>query len=153
MEGLNPSDLAIKSHLVSEALIAIGDLRLAERLAELAYRYAGGRLRELWSTLAIGEVKRHLGPTARKEAEEWIRRAGALAAEIGSRWGLAATGVAAAQASVDRGDLRAAAELGERAFDVAREIGFVRLARRAERILDECRDDRIALSRAASSAD
>jgi class 3 adenylate cyclase len=153
MEGLNPSDLAIKSHLVSEALVTIGDLRLAERLADLAYRYAGGRLRELWATLALGEVKRHLGPTARKEAEEWLRRAGALASEIGSRWGLAATGLAAAQASVDRGDLRAAAELGTRALDVAREIGFVRLARRAEKLLVECRDDRVLLSRAASSAD
>ncbi len=151
MEGLNPSDLAIKSHLVSEALIALGDLRLAERLADLAYRYAGGRLRELWATLAIGEVKRHLGPTARKEAEEWIRRAGAIASEIGSGWGLAATGLAAAQASIERGDRREAAEIGARALAAAREIGFVRLARRAERLLAECRDESGVEARAASS--
>jgi class 3 adenylate cyclase/tetratricopeptide (TPR) repeat protein len=153
MEGLNPSDLAIKSHLVTEALIAIGDLRLAERLADLGYRYAGGRLRELWATLALGELKSRLGPTARKEAEEWLRRARALAAEIGSSWGLAATSLAAAQASFERGDRRAGVELSERALDAAREIGFVRLAQRAERLLDKCRDDRVVLARAASSAD
>ncbi len=153
MEGLNPSDLAIKSHLVSEALIAIGDLRRAADLADLAYRHAGGRLRELWATLALGEVKSLLGPTARKEAEEWIRRAGGLATEIGSRWGIAATSLAAARASLERGDHRAGEAHGNRALNVAREIGFVRLARRAERILDELRDGAPGGLRAASSAD
>jgi class 3 adenylate cyclase/tetratricopeptide (TPR) repeat protein/ABC-type lipoprotein export system ATPase subunit len=153
MEGLNPSDLAIKSHLVSEALIAIGDLRRAQHLADLAYRHAGGRLRELWSTLALGEVKRALGPAARKEAEEWIRRASTLANEIGSRWGIAATSLATARASLERGDRSAAEAAGDCAWNVAREIGFTRLARRAERILDELRDGAAGGLRAASSAD
>src|SRR5262249_25902966 len=66
-----PADLALKSDLVSEALIAIGELRRAEHLADSAYRYAGGRLRELWATLGLGRVKSVLGHAARKEAEEW----------------------------------------------------------------------------------
>jgi tetratricopeptide (TPR) repeat protein len=153
MEGLNPSDLAIRSHLVSEALIAIGDLRRAQQLADLGYRHAGGRLRELWATLALGEVQGALGPAARKEAEEWIRRASALANEIGSRWGVAATSLATARASLERGDRSAAEAAGDRALSVAREIGFTRLAGRVERTLDEVRDGAGGGLRAASSAD
>ncbi|MET0153458.1 MAG: adenylate/guanylate cyclase domain-containing protein [Candidatus Binatia bacterium] len=153
MDGLNPSDLAIKSHLVSEALIAIGDLRRAAELVDLAYRHAGGRLRELWATLALGEVKSLLGPTARKEAEEWIRRASALATEIGSRWGIAATSLAAARLSLERGDRRAGETLGERAVSVAREFGLARLAGRAERLLAELHATAVIGARAVSSAD
>jgi predicted ATPase/class 3 adenylate cyclase len=135
MGRANPADLALKSHLVSEALTAIGELRRAEQLADLAYRYAGGRLRELWATLALAEVKSLLGYAARKEAEEWARRALAIATEIGSRWGLAAASLAAAELAVERGDRRASHELCQRALSLGREIGLVRLVQRAERLL------------------
>jgi class 3 adenylate cyclase len=135
MGGANPADLALKSDLVSEALIAIGELRRAEHLADLAYRYAGGRLRELWAALALGRVKSLLGHAARKEAEEWTRRALALADEIGSRWGLAAASIAGAELAIERRDRRASRELCQRALSLAQEMGLVRVARRAERLL------------------
>src|SRR5439155_18969713 len=134
MCGANPADLALKSDVVSEAPIAIGELRRAEHLADLAYRYAGGRLRELWAALALGRVKSLLGHAARKEAEEWTGRALALADEIGSRWGLAAASLAAAELAAERGDRRASRELCQRALGLAQEMGLVRLARRAERL-------------------
>jgi hypothetical protein len=100
----NPADIAIKSHLVSEALVSIGDLRRAGELAELGYRYAGGRLRELWAALGVGYVKSLLGPADRREAEEWTRRALTHAAEIGCRGGLAAANQAAAERALERGE-------------------------------------------------
>jgi hypothetical protein len=137
MERTNPADFALKSDLVCEALIALGDLRRAELLADLAYRYAGGRLREVWAALALARVKRLLGPAARKEAEDWTSRALALASEIGSRWGLAAANIAAAELAADRGDQSGRAEHAERAVTLANEIGLSRIAERAAQIRNE----------------
>jgi hypothetical protein len=92
-------------------------------------------LRELWATLGLGRVKSLLGHAARKEAEEWTRRSLALAEEIGSRWGVAAASVAAAELAAERRDRRASRELCQRALNVAQEMGLVRLARRAEGLL------------------
>jgi class 3 adenylate cyclase len=151
MGGANPADLALKSDLVSEALIAIGELRRAEHLADSAYRYAGGRLRELWATLGLGRVKSLLGHAARKEAEEWTRRALALADEIGSRWGVAAASLAAAELAAERRDRRASRELCQRALNVAQEMGLVRLARRAEGLLATDRGESRSAAGVASS--
>lgn len=148
MGRLNPADLALKSHLVTEALIALGDLRRAQDVADLAYAYAGGRLRALWATLALGQVKSRLGPAASKEAEEWTRRALRLATEIGSRWGLAAASLALAELASERGDLAETQRLCERALGLGRDIGLVRLVQRAERLLAVEPDEAADLRRA-----
>jgi hypothetical protein len=141
----NPADFALKSQLVSEALVSIGDLRRAAELAELGHRYAGGRLRELWATLALGYVKSLLGPANRREAEEWTRRALSLATDIGSRWGLAAASLAAAERALERGDRIDRDERCAEALRLGREMRLVRLVERAERLLV---DDRLAASNA-----
>jgi class 3 adenylate cyclase/ABC-type lipoprotein export system ATPase subunit len=137
----NPADIALKGVLVTEALVSIGDLRRAEELAELGYRYAGGRLRELWAMLAVGYVKSSLGIAERLEAGEWTKRALAIATEIGSRWSIAAASLAAAERALDRGDRGARDKLCADALRLGRELRLVRLIERAERLLA---DDRLA---------
>jgi class 3 adenylate cyclase/tetratricopeptide (TPR) repeat protein len=137
MGRVNPADLGLKSHLVAEALLALGEVRRAEEVATLAYAYAGGRLRELWATLALGQVKGQLGLAARKEAEEWSRRALTIAGEIGSRWGVAAASIAVAELAVARGDREESERLCERALGLAREIGVFRLVEQAERVMEK----------------
>jgi len=77
-------------------------------------------------------VKRALGPSGRKEAEEWTLRGEAIATEIGSRWGLAAAFVGGAELAADRGDADAASDLFARAISVGREVGVGRIVSRAE---------------------
>jgi tetratricopeptide (TPR) repeat protein len=135
MDRTNPADFGLKGLLVAEALVALGETHRAEVLADLAYRYAGGRLRELWASLGLGYVKRALGPSGRKEAEEWAARAVALASEIGSRWGLAAASLASGELAAERGDPSAARAQLERAISVGREIDVHRIVARAEQAL------------------
>jgi tetratricopeptide (TPR) repeat protein len=133
LERSHPSDFGLKNSLVTEALVMLGELPRAEVLADLAYRYAGGRLREMWALLTLGNVKRLRGAAFRKEAEDSIERARALAAEIGSRWGTAASALSAAEVATDRGDTESAAAFFDEAARIGREMGLARIVARAER--------------------
>jgi class 3 adenylate cyclase/tetratricopeptide (TPR) repeat protein len=132
LDRTHPSDFALKSPLVTEALLTLGDVSRAEVIADIAYRYAGGRLREMWALLTLGDVKRRRGAALRKEAEESVERARSLAAEIGSRWGTAAASLSAAELAADRGDVEGAAELYQQAARVGREMELARIVARAE---------------------
>jgi hypothetical protein len=72
-------------YVVVEALLGIGEIKRAERVARGAVTMAAGRFRELLAGLALGEVLVRLGPAHWAEAERTIDREVALAEALGAR--------------------------------------------------------------------
>jgi len=115
--------------------VAVGELKRARRLAELAYAHAGGRLREALCTTALGDVTWRLGPEHYATAQDWYDRAISLAEVIDTRWPLVTACLGAAELALARGDQSGAARLAERALVICREVGLARYQARAERLL------------------
>ena len=63
------SDLALKSRLSVEALLAIGEEERARRIVETAERLTGGRLCEMLTALATGELAASRGAAGAREAD------------------------------------------------------------------------------------
>ena len=133
--GTALGDLALKSNLVVEALVAVGELKRARRLAELAYAHAGGRLREALCATALGDVTWRLGPEHYATAQGWYDRAISLAEVVDTRWPLATASLGAAELALARGDRASAARLAEKALVIYREVDLARYQTRAERLL------------------
>jgi class 3 adenylate cyclase/tetratricopeptide (TPR) repeat protein len=129
--------LPLYVRLAVEVLVAVGELKTAERCLEVSELHSGGRLRELLNLSARGEFLLHLGSRHWREAERALERAVALAREVEARPALAAALVTAGELALATGD-RAR---GEACLHEAVEIGAaLRLGRyldRAERLLAE----------------
>jgi class 3 adenylate cyclase/tetratricopeptide (TPR) repeat protein len=132
------SDMAVKCHLVVEALLAIGEIARARRFAEIAYEHAGGRLRQAWCTTALGDIMLRLGPGHWAEAERWYQQALGLAEALGARSALATAALGAGELAVAQGDQETGRRLFRQALAVAGDIGFGRLQARAEDLLASC---------------
>lgn len=122
---------------ICEALLVIDEAKRAEQCAERSYKNAGGRLRELSCTLALGDVATRLGPSRWADATRWYAHAHTLAEAIGSRSGLAATSLGRATLAQAMGDAEGAARHAEVARAAYAALGYARDAGKANRILAE----------------
>ncbi len=129
------SNLSLYIRLLAEVLVAVGELDVAERAAEIAYERAGGRLREMLATLALGEVLSHRSRSRWSDARRFYERSLTLALEIGQRStvGFARLGLAelAALGGEGKRELPSIAT----ALAIFRALGMTRYERRAERLL------------------
>ncbi|MGE0519200.1 MAG: adenylate/guanylate cyclase domain-containing protein [Candidatus Binatia bacterium] len=78
-------NMVMAIHSITDALIGLGELTRAERVARLALARASGRHRELLANAALGNVLARLGPGAWAEAARTLDRAAELADAIGDR--------------------------------------------------------------------
>lgn len=130
------SDMALKSLLVVDTLLAVGESARARRFAETAYAHAGGRLRQALCATALGDVMLRLGEQQWNDAEQRYQEAIALAQQIGARSTLAAAQLGAGELAAIRGDREQGRQLFIEALATARKLGFGRLQTRAERLLE-----------------
>jgi tetratricopeptide (TPR) repeat protein len=141
-EGLaQGGTLPVNSRLVTDALLAAGDLDRARRIAELAYARGGGRLREALATSSLGDVMFRLGPTHWGEAERWYRQAIGMAQAIGARSAHAAALLGAGELAAARGEREPAERQLRQALTVCAELGLARLHARGERALADLSAD------------
>ncbi|MCC6848451.1 MAG: AAA family ATPase [Deltaproteobacteria bacterium] len=127
----------LSCQIICEALLAIDEVTRAEQCAERSYRHAGGRLRELSCSLALGDVATRLGPSRWADATRWYERAYTLAEAIGSHSGLAATSLGRALLAQVMGDAARATRHAEVARAAYTALGYTRDAAKADRILAE----------------
>lgn len=118
------NDLALNSHVVTEALLLAGELEFAERRAQSAYERAGGRLRELHSTLALAAVQAQRGGLHLPEAHHSFQHALGLAETLGFRSAIATASAGLAQVELSRGEPRQASRLLRRALRLWGELGM-----------------------------
>jgi class 3 adenylate cyclase/tetratricopeptide (TPR) repeat protein/predicted RNA-binding Zn-ribbon protein involved in translation (DUF1610 family) len=123
-----------------EALLALLKFRRAESIARQSLDKAAGRLRLMYSKVAVGDALLRLGESRWAESESSFREALRLGEEIGSIVGQAASLNGLGKIAFVRGDREAAAAHFERAAQISRASGIGRYAARAERLLQEARD-------------
>jgi class 3 adenylate cyclase/tetratricopeptide (TPR) repeat protein len=140
-ESAAEGDFAVTSHLVVEALLALGDLKGAERCARLAHSHAAGRLREMLSALALGDVLLRLGPPHWDEAERAYSQAIGVAETLGARSPLAIARLGAGELALRRGDRAASARHLHQALTLCRDLGLDRYRPRAEHLLADAAGD------------
>jgi class 3 adenylate cyclase len=130
-------DLGINSEAIVEALLEVGELRRARRIAEARVERSGGRLREARGALMTGMVALAAGPEEFADAERAFSDALARGLEIGARslQGRAHLGLAALAHA--RGDLGVMEGHARQALAILRPMGFGRYAMRAARLLLE----------------
>jgi AAA ATPase-like protein/adenylate/guanylate cyclase family protein len=130
-------DLGINSDSIVEALLEMGELRRARRIAEARVARSGGRLREARGALMTGMVALAGGSDEHAEAERAFGEALARGIEIGalSVEGRARLGLA--ELAHERGDVAAMEGHARRALEILRPLGFGRYAMKAARLLLE----------------
>jgi tetratricopeptide (TPR) repeat protein len=133
------SHLSPQIGVIVDALLAVGDLKRAERAAELAHAHAVGRLREMLSAVALGGVMTRLGREHWDRAERCYEQAIGMAEAIGSRATLAAALIGAADLHAARADSNGSPSQLERALVICGELGLGREQARAERLLARLR--------------
>ena len=129
--------LPLNSRLVIEALLMAGEVARAKRIVEVTYGRGGGRLREVTTAAARGDVLLRLGPAHWVEAERWYGQALALAQVIGAASTEAAALIGLAEIALHRGDRETAARQLDLALVRCREHDLRRVQRRAERLMAE----------------
>ena len=130
-------DLGINSENIVEALVELGELRRARRIAETRVELSGGRLREARATLMTGLVALAGGPDEHADAERAFTDALARGIEIGARSIEGRAQLGLAELAHERGDLAAMESHARRALAILRPMGFGRYAMRAARLLLE----------------
>ncbi len=130
-------DLGINSEMIVEALLAVGELRRARRIAEARVERSGGRLREARGALMTGMVALAAGPEEHPDAERAFGDALARALEIGARSLEGRAHLGLAELAHERGDLPAMESHARQALAILRPLGFGRYAMRAARLLLE----------------
>ena len=133
------TDLTVNIHFFVHTLLIAGEVRRAERAAELAHARAGGRLREMHSALAMAEVRAQGGPAQWAEAERWYDQAIALAETLGVKSVLAMARLGAGALAAARGAAAASVRHLQQALTLTRELGLRHFEPRIERLLAEVR--------------
>jgi class 3 adenylate cyclase/tetratricopeptide (TPR) repeat protein len=141
-EGLaQGGTLPLNSRLVIEALLAVGEVARARRVAEIASGRGGGRLREVAIAAALGDVMLRLGAAHWVEAERWYAQALGVGQAIGARSSEVAALLGLAELAVARGDRETARRQLAVALGHCRELGLRRFQGRAERLLSDVADE------------
>jgi len=122
---------------IVDALLALNELALAHRFAQMACERAAGRLKEMLTMAALGAAVSRLAPDRWAEAEHWFQRAMDLAQTLGVRSTLAQTLIGMGELAAARGDQQSGVAHVRRALTICREIGFNHYGARAERWLRE----------------
>ncbi len=130
-------DLGINSEVIVEALLEVGELRRARRIAEARVERSGGRLREARGALMLGMVALAAGPEEHAAAERAFGDALAQGVEIGARSLEGRAHLGLAELAHERGDLAAMERHARQALAILRPMGFGRYAMRAARLLLE----------------
>ncbi len=128
-----------------EGCIGLGELKRAERLARAAHERAAGRLREMLSSAALGQVALRRGPSHWVEAERWFDRTLELAEALGSRHMHAVANIGMGELAQQYSDRGGAAQYGAQALDSCRAIGLGHYEPRALRLGQE-QDAAVALA-------
>jgi len=138
-------------HVIVEALLTLGDVTRAERLARIAEARAAGRLRVLFSALALGDatVRR---PAQWAEADRSLARALALADAIGMRSSRALVLIARGRLAAARGEVEAARSDWRTARELAAALGMARYERIAAGLLAQLGGDDDVVATKASRA-
>ncbi len=122
-------------HVLVEALLGMGEVGWAEKLARRAADRAAGRLRVLFANLALGEVATRRGPAQWAEAERCLARAQALADAIGLQSARAAAFIGWAKLAVARNETNAARRACQSALEICARLGLRHYERLAEGLL------------------
>jgi hypothetical protein len=118
---------------VGDALLALGDMALIERHVQwLRRNHSGGRLREAFVAITLGDMLARLGQT--DEATRAYAQGRALAEAIGARSAIVAAALGAAELEADRGEDVASARHLARAFELAQALRLERYLARAGRL-------------------
>jgi tetratricopeptide (TPR) repeat protein len=137
VETVAQNEVTLSGHLLVDALVAVGELRRAEALAQLAHRVASGRLREMLSTLALGQVLVRLGPQRWTDAGRCFDQALALGETLGAQTALTAARLGAGELALARGDVPLAARQLQAARALGAALGLGRYVARIDRLLAE----------------
>jgi class 3 adenylate cyclase/tetratricopeptide (TPR) repeat protein len=122
----------MSSRFVGEALLALGDLRAAERfVVQLRANPYGGRLREALTATALGDLLTRFGDA--QQAERCYARALTTAEAIGARSTIVASTAGAAVLAAARGLRPPDARQIARALGLCRELRLDRYRARLER--------------------
>jgi hypothetical protein len=120
---------------IAEGLLAVHDLERAARFVEALREHPirTGRLRDAFTSAALGELLLRLGRHA--EAERAFTHAMGLAELIGSRTTFVAAALGSAELAAARGDRRASLVYAERALAIVRAMSLRRYLPRLERLV------------------
>jgi len=129
------TDLTVSIHFFVHTLLVAGEVRRAERAAELAQARAGGRLREMHSALAMADVRAQGGPAQRAEAEGWYDQAIALAEILGIHSVQAMARLGAGALAAARGAPAVGARHLQQALTLARDLDLRHFEPRIQRLL------------------
>jgi len=141
-EGLaQGGNLPLNGRLVLEALLAVGEVTRAKRIADIANGRGGGRLREATITSSLGDIMFRLGPAHWIEAERWYTHALGVAQAISSRSTEVAALLGLAELAIARGDRETARRQIALALGHCRALGLCRSQRRAERLAADAAED------------
>ena len=141
-EGLaQGGNLPLNGRLVLDALLAVGEVSRAKRIAEIANSRGGGRLREASITSSLGDVMFRLGAAHWVEAERWFTHALGVAQAIGARSTEVAALLGLAELAIARGDRETARRQIAVALGHCRELGLRRSELRAERLAAEIAEE------------
>jgi len=145
------TDLSVNIHFLVHTLLIAGDVRRAERAAELAHARAGGRLREMHSALAMAEVRAQGGPTQWADAERFYDQAIALAETLGVNSVLAMARLGAGALAAVRGASDASLRHLQQALALTRDLGLRHFEPRIERLLAEVQTPAVTQRHAGSA--
>ena len=128
-------ELSLNAHLISDALVTVGEVARAERYARLAYNRASGRLREMLSALALADALTAREPTHWEEAERCYEQAVGLAEALGARAILAASRLGIARLAAARADREACARHLQQVLPICEALHLARYQTRAEHLI------------------
>jgi tetratricopeptide (TPR) repeat protein len=124
-------------HSVAEALLAVGEVKRAERMARTAVELAGGRYRVLLCGIALADVLSRLGPAYWAEADRAFERALALADSVASRSSRAHALLGRGRLATARGQNDAALRAWREARALFEAVGMTRYERLAATLLGD----------------
>jgi tetratricopeptide (TPR) repeat protein len=134
---LSQGDFAMNVDLIVAALAAVGELEGARRIADLAARRAGGRLRDARNTVSRAEVALAGGQVDACTPGCFLDDVISLATEIGARSVAARGRLAVARYGALRGRVELVEENGRDALTTFEELGFEHYARKTREVLGE----------------
>jgi hypothetical protein len=130
-------DLGINSDTIVEALLEVGELRRARRVADARVERSGGRLREVRGALMTGFVALAHGPAEFELAERAFGEALAGAINVGARSLEGRAHLGLAELAHARGEAAPMESHARRALAILRPLGFGRYAGRAAALMLE----------------
>ncbi len=131
------ANILLSIQLITEGLIALGDLERAERYARLAVERAGGKLQAAYAAVALGDVFRAQGRERWEKAAAEYERALDVSRAIDSRAVIAIAALGAARLAQARGEKDQAGALAREALEAAEGSDYRRNADRARALLKE----------------